>query len=114
MRDITHGERPVIQRWLILYFLIIAGSVHAHRGSDLVPIQLVTSQWATAAQSEDSAAMAPLLTDDFTYLGRPTPAYFATMEMVQLRKISFQYATYQIDGSTATVSPVLYVPYREM
>ena len=114
MRDITLGERPVIQRWLILYFLIVAGSVHAHRGSDLVPIQLVTSQWATAAQSEDSAAMAPLLTDDFTYLGRPKPAYFATMEMVQLRKISFQYATYQIDGSAATVSPVLYVPYREM
>lgn len=104
----------MIQRWLILYCLVLAGSVQAHRGSDLVPVQLLASQWATAAQSEDADAMEPLLTDDFSYLGRPKQAYFATMEMVQLRRISLRYATYQIDGSTATVSPVLYVPYREM
>lgn len=81
---------------------------------EIVPIQLAAHQWVTAAQSEDVEAMKPLITEDFSYLGRPALVYFATMEMVQLRKISFQHATYAVDGDTATVSPILYTPYREM
>ncbi len=98
---------------LILQTVLLPG-VNAHPGKNLLPIQLAASQWATAAQSEDTEAMQPLITSDFTYLGRPTAVYFATMKMVQLRKISFKYATYAIEGNTATVGPVLYTPYREM
>ena len=86
----------------------------AHLAEDLIPLQLVATQWASAAQSHDREALARITTDDFVYQGRPKDVYLATLKMVQISRVELKYAMYTVDGDRAKVAPVVYTPYREM
>ncbi len=102
------------RRFLLAAALMVAQSSWAHLSETVLPLQLAVTQWASAAQSTDREALDQLTTEDFVYLGRPKSAYLATLDMVQINRVDLKYATYSVDDDTAKVSPVVYIPYREM
>ncbi len=111
--EAQQGKR-MTYRILVLLFGLMAVTASAHLGEDLIPLQLVATQWASAAQSVDREALAAMTTDDFTFEGRPKEVYLATLSMRQITRVELKNAVYSLDGDRATVSPVVFVPYREM
>ncbi len=106
-------KNAVCRGWCCLLLAVLAPSASAHLGKELIPLKLVATEWASAAQSHDREALARITTDDFVFQGRPRSAYLATLQMVQITRVDLKHATYAVDGDSATVEPIVYVPYRE-
>jgi len=96
--------------WLVL----ASGHLAAHRGEQLLPLQLTVAEWANAYQGDNYQDMAALLTQDFMGGGDAVQDYLARMKLLPVKKVILRYANYQIHGSEATVSSIVHVPYREI
>lgn len=90
--------------------LVTSGQVLAHAGSQLMPLRLTVTSWASAIQGDDGEAVAGLLDRDFP--GRER--YLRSLPFTPITRVALQYANYSIDGARARVSPVVLFPRREM
>lgn len=111
-------SRKIRSLVLVLCALVLAGAianrVHAHAGEALIPVHLAVTTWAAAIQGDDIEGAAAVLSEDFQSMGRGKKAYLSALPMVPITKVLLRFADYQVAGDTATVTPVVIYPYREM
>jgi hypothetical protein len=82
----------------------------AHAGDAILPVRLAVTEWASALQGRDKAAMAALLSKGFPGKER----YLAGLPLTPIMRVDLRHATLNINGDTASFTPVVTFPRVNM
>jgi hypothetical protein len=94
---------------IISYALGVAKAV-AHAGEEILPVKLAVTEWAIALQSDDEHVMSGLLSDRFPGKAQ----YIASLPLTPITRVDLGHATLDIQGDTATFTPVVVFPRVNM
>ena len=84
--------------------------VLAHGGDAILPVRLAVTEWASALQGRDKAAMSAMLSADFPQKEH----YLAALPLTPIMRVDLRHATLNIHDDTASFTPVVTFPRVNM
>jgi hypothetical protein len=108
--SMRHLASSVLALLLLAVALQFSARALAHGGDAILPVRLAVTEWASALQGRDKAAMSAMLSADFPQKER----YLAALPLTPIMRVDLHHATLNIHDDTASFTPVVTFPRVNM